>query len=70
MNKTELRNIMTYSSLPIDDDDRKEIEELKERIYEDRENGTDYVMAEESEVFIEGINKIAYKYENFSEDEE
>ena len=33
MNKTELRNIiMAYSSLPINDDDREEIEVIKEEI--------------------------------------
>lgn len=41
MTKTELRNIMTYNSSPIDEDDREEIDAMKDEIQS--EGGRDRV---------------------------
>lgn len=53
----------------LEPEDRKAIDELKERIYEDRENNTRLVEAELQEAQLEAKNIIAYQYEDMKEKE-
>ena len=53
----------------LEPEDRKAVDELKERIYEDRENNTRLVDAELEEIQLDAKNKIAYNYENMKEED-
>lgn len=50
-----------------DKEDREAIDELKQKIYEDRENNTRLVDAELEEAQLEAKNIIAYQYEDMKE---
>lgn len=53
----------------LEPEDRKAVDELKEKIYEDRENNTRLVDAELEEAQLEAKNIIAYQYEDMKEKE-
>lgn len=54
----------------LEPEDRKAVDELKERIYEDRENNTRLVDAELEELQLDAKNIIAYQYEDMKEEKE
>lgn len=54
----------------LEPEDRKAVDELKEKIYEDRANNTRLVDAELEEAQLEAKNIIAYQYEDIKNKED
>ena len=54
----------------LEPEDRKAVDELKEKICEDRKNNTRLVDAELEEAYLKAKNIIAYQSENMREEKE